>query len=80
MLFYHQAAQAGSKSQLQGSGFRAYTERNNATPVLLSAAKERKHLKRLVFASTSSVYDAGELYQPGLVRRNRFLARDTKLA
>ena len=59
-VVYHQAAQAGVRASW-GQGFRAYTERNiNATQVLLSAAKDAKHLKRLVFASTSSVYGDAE--------------------
>lgn len=59
-VVYHQAAQAGVRASW-GQGFRAYTERNiNATQVLLSAAKNAKHLKRLVFASTSSVYGDAE--------------------
>ena len=59
-VIYHQAAQAGVRASW-GSGFRAYTERNiNSTQVLLEAAKTAKHLKRLVFASTSSVYGNAE--------------------
>jgi len=59
-VVYHQAAQAGVRASW-GQGFRAYTERNiNATQVLLEAAKDAKHLKRLVFASTSSVYGDAE--------------------
>ena len=55
-VVYHQAAQAGVRASW-GQGFRAYTERNiSATQILLEAAKDAKHLKRLVFASTSSVY------------------------
>jgi nucleoside-diphosphate-sugar epimerase len=55
-VVYHQAAQAGVRASW-GEGFRAYTERNiNATQVLLEAAKDAKHLKRFVFASSSSVY------------------------
>ncbi len=57
---YHQAAQAGVRASW-GQSFRAYTERNiNATQVLLEAAKDAKHLQRLVFASTSSVYGDAE--------------------
>ena len=56
----HQAAQAGVRASW-GQGFRSYTERNiNATQVLLEAAKDSKYLKRLVFASTSSVYGDAE--------------------
>jgi nucleoside-diphosphate-sugar epimerase len=59
-VVYHQAAQAGVRASW-GSGFRAYTERNiNATQILLEAAKDAKHLQRLVFASTSSVYGNAE--------------------
>ena len=59
-IVYHQAAQAGVRASW-GQGFRTYTERNiNATQVLLEAAKDARHLKRLVFASTSSVYGDAE--------------------
>jgi nucleoside-diphosphate-sugar epimerase len=59
-IVYHQAAQAGVRASW-GQGFRTYTERNiNATQVLLEAAKDAEHLKRLVFASTSSVYGDAE--------------------
>ncbi|MBE9007316.1 NAD-dependent epimerase/dehydratase family protein [Fortiea sp. LEGE XX443] len=59
-IIYHQAAQAGVRASW-GQSFRAYTERNiNATQVLLEAAKNAKNLKRLVFASTSSVYGDAE--------------------
>ncbi|MFH7027726.1 MAG: NAD-dependent epimerase/dehydratase family protein [Heteroscytonema crispum UTEX LB 1556] len=59
-VVYHQAAQAGVRASW-GAGFRAYTERNiNATQILLEAAKDAKQLKRLVFASTSSVYGDAE--------------------
>lgn len=59
-VVYHQAAQAGVRASW-GGGFRAYTERNiNATQILLEAAKDAKDLKRLVFASTSSVYGNAE--------------------
>ncbi|MBD2778415.1 NAD-dependent epimerase/dehydratase family protein [Iningainema tapete] len=59
-VVYHQAAQAGVRASW-GKSFRAYTERNiNATQVLLEAAKDAKNLKRLVFASTSSVYGDAE--------------------
>jgi nucleoside-diphosphate-sugar epimerase len=57
---YHQAAQAGVRASW-GESFRLYTERNiNATQVILEAAKESKSLKRLVFASSSSVYGNAE--------------------
>ncbi|MBD2465139.1 GDP-mannose 4,6-dehydratase [Oscillatoria sp. FACHB-1407] len=59
-VIYHQAAQAGVRASW-GNGFRAYTERNiNATQIILEAAKDAKQLKRLVFASTSSVYGNAE--------------------
>ena len=59
-VVYHQAAQAGVRASW-GKGFRSYTERNiNATQVLLEAAKDSKYLKRLVFASSSSVYGDAE--------------------
>ena len=59
-VVYHQAAQAGVRNSW-GNGFRAYTERNiNATQVLLEAAKDAPHLKRLVFACSSSIYGDAE--------------------
>ena len=59
-VIYHQAAQAGVRASW-GQGFRNYTERNiSATQVLLEAAKDAGNLKRLVFASTSSVYGDAE--------------------
>ncbi len=59
-VVYHQGAQAGVRASW-GQAFRAYTERNiNATQVLLEAAKDAKNLKRLVFASSSSVYGDAE--------------------
>ncbi|WP_138505195.1 NAD-dependent epimerase/dehydratase family protein [Nostoc sp. PA-18-2419] len=59
-VVYHQAAQAGVRASW-GKGFGAYTERNiNATQILLEAAKDAKSLKRLVFASSSSVYGDAE--------------------
>jgi UDP-glucose 4-epimerase len=59
-IVYHQAAQAGVRASW-GKSFRAYTERNiNSTQVLLEAAKDAPKLKRLVFASTSSVYGDAE--------------------
>ena len=61
-VVYHQAAQAGVRASW-GGGFRDYTERNiNATQVMLEAAKEAPNLKRLVFASTSSVYGNAETF------------------
>ena len=59
-VVYHQAAQAGVRASW-GQGFRFYTERNiSATQALLEAAKDAKNLKRLVYASTSSVYGDAE--------------------
>ncbi|MBD1911037.1 MULTISPECIES: NAD-dependent epimerase/dehydratase family protein [unclassified Leptolyngbya] len=59
-VVYHQAAQAGVRASW-GEGFRLYTERNvNATQILLEAAKEAPNLKRIVFASSSSVYGDAE--------------------
>jgi nucleoside-diphosphate-sugar epimerase len=59
-VVYHQAAQAGVRASW-GKGFRSYTERNiSATQILLEAAKDAKSLKRLVFASTSSIYGDAE--------------------
>jgi len=59
-VVYHQAAQPGVRASW-GQSFRVYTEQNiNATQVLLEAAKDAKHLKRLVFASSSSVYGDAE--------------------
>ena len=59
-VVYHQAAQAGVRASW-GEGFRAYTERNiSSTQVILEAAKEAKNLKRLIYASTSSVYGDAE--------------------
>ncbi|MEG3435678.1 NAD-dependent epimerase/dehydratase family protein [Pannus brasiliensis CCIBt3594] len=59
-VIFHQAAQAGVRASW-GEGFRNYTERNiNATQIILEAAKETPSLKRMVFASTSSVYGNAE--------------------
>lgn len=59
-VVYHQAAQAGVRASW-GKGFRSYTERNiNVTQVMLEAAKDAPGLKRLVFASTSSIYGDAE--------------------
>ncbi|MBG1242199.1 NAD-dependent epimerase/dehydratase family protein [Nostoc sp. NZL] len=59
-VVYHQAAQAGVRASW-GKAFRGYTERNiNATQILLEAAKDATDLKRLVFASSSSVYGDAE--------------------
>lgn len=59
-VVYHQAAQAGVRASW-GKSFRFYTERNiSATQIMLEAAKDAKHLKRFVYASTSSVYGNAE--------------------
>ncbi|MGV2831723.1 GDP-mannose 4,6-dehydratase [Myxosarcina sp. GI1(2024)] len=59
-VVYHQAAQAGVRASW-GEGFRNYTERNiNATQVILEAAKQTPSLKRIVYASSSSVYGNAE--------------------
>ncbi|MGF1591201.1 MAG: NAD-dependent epimerase/dehydratase family protein [Pleurocapsa sp.] len=55
-VVYHQAAQAGVRASW-GAGFANYTDRNiNATQVILEAAKQVKSLKRIVYASSSSIY------------------------
>ncbi|MEL6494410.1 MAG: NAD-dependent epimerase/dehydratase family protein [Cyanobacteria bacterium J06623_7] len=55
-VVYHQAAQAGVRASW-GAGFRNYTEQNiNATQTILEAAKQTKSLKRIVYASSSSIY------------------------
>lgn len=59
-VIYHQAAQAGVRASW-GTSFRTYTERNiNATQIILEAAKDAKNLKRLIYASTSSIYGNAE--------------------
>ncbi len=61
-VVYHQAAQAGVRASW-GSGFHAYTERNiTATQILLEAARQAPGLRRLVYASTSSVYGDAERF------------------
>ena len=64
-VVYHQAAQAGVRSSW-GEGFRQYTARNiNATQVILEAAKQVESLKRIVYASSSSIYgDAATMPTP----------------
>ena len=55
-VVYHQAAQAGVRASW-GKDFHHYTERNiNATQVILEGAKQVKSLKRIVYASSSSIY------------------------
>ncbi len=59
-VVFHQAAQAGVRASW-GEGFRGYTAKNiNATQIILEAAKETKSLKRLVYASSSSIYGDAE--------------------
>ena len=59
-VVYHQAAQAGVRASW-GEGFKDYTARNiTATQIILEAAKATPTLKRLVYASTSSVYGDAE--------------------
>lgn len=61
-IVYHQAAQAGVRASW-GEGFRAYAERNiNATQIILEAAIDAPNLKRLVYASSSSVYGNAETF------------------
>ena len=55
-VVYHQAAQAGVRASW-GNDFHHYTERNiNATQIILEGAKQVKTLKRIVYASSSSIY------------------------
>ncbi len=61
-IIYHQAAQAGVRASW-GGGFFDYTERNiDATQIILEAAKDAPNLKRLVYASSSSVYGNAETF------------------
>jgi len=64
-VVYHQAAQAGVRASW-GKDFHHYTERNiNATQVILEGAKQVKLLKRIVYASSSSIYgDAATMPTP----------------
>ena len=55
-VVYHQAGQAGVRASW-GNNFYSYTERNiNATQTILEGAKQVKSLKRIVYASSSSIY------------------------
>lgn len=57
---YHQAAQAGVRASW-GRSFQSYTHSNiKATQMLLEACKGSLSLKRLVYASSSSVYGTAE--------------------
>ncbi len=59
---FHEAAQAGVRASW-GDDFRIYTDNNIlATQRLLEAAKESRALRKLVYASTSSVYGDAESY------------------
>ena len=59
-VVFHQAAQAGVRASW-GEGFTGYTTKNiNATQIILEAAKQTPSLKRLVYASSSSVYGDAE--------------------
>ncbi|MEM7553360.1 MAG: NAD-dependent epimerase/dehydratase family protein [Cyanobacteria bacterium P01_A01_bin.84] len=61
-VVYHQAAQAGVRASW-GQGFGSYTKRNlDSTQIILEAAKSAPNLKRLIYASSSSIYgDAATL-------------------
>ena len=55
-VVYHQAAQAGVRASW-GEGFTNYTAKNiNATQIILEGAKQVKSLKRIIYASSSSIY------------------------
>jgi len=59
---FHQAAQAGVRASW-GDDFRIYTDNNIlATQRLLEAAKGSRELRKLVYASSSSVYGDAESY------------------
>ncbi|RIL09776.1 MAG: UDP-glucose 4-epimerase [Proteobacteria bacterium] len=59
---YHQAAQAGVRASW-GKSFEGYTEHNiSATQRLLEGAKGKRNLKKIVYASSSSVYGNAERY------------------
>lgn len=61
-LIFHEAGQPGVRKSW-GNDFQIYTRENvQATQKLLEAAKESKTLKRLVYASSSSVYGNAERY------------------
>ncbi|MEV8195479.1 NAD-dependent epimerase/dehydratase family protein [Rhodococcus pyridinivorans] len=61
-VIFHQAGQPGVRKSW-GNDFLHYTEMNiNATQRLLEAARAAKNLKRLVYASSSSVYGDAETY------------------
>ncbi len=59
-VVFHQAAQAGVRASW-GEQFNQYTEKNlNATQIILEGAKQTNSLKRLVYASSSSIYGDAE--------------------
>jgi len=59
---FHEAAQAGVRASW-GDDFRIYTDNNIlATQRLLEAAKGSRELRKLVYASSSSVYGDAESY------------------
>ncbi|MFV9431963.1 NAD-dependent epimerase/dehydratase family protein [Rhodococcus aetherivorans] len=61
-VIFHQSGQPGVRKSW-GNDFLHYTEMNiNATQRLLEAARAAKNLKRLVYASSSSVYGDAETY------------------
>ncbi len=58
---FHQAAQAGVRASW-GSYFESYTHNNiRATQALLESALKHKQIKKIVFASSSSVYGNAEI-------------------
>lgn len=61
-LVFHQAAQAGVRTSW-GSYFSSYCDNNIlATQRLLEAAKSKSHIKKIVYASSSSIYGNAETF------------------
>lgn len=61
-LVFHQAAQAGVRASW-GSYFSSYCDNNIlATQRLLEAAKSKSHIKKIVYASSSSIYGNAETF------------------
>ena len=61
-VIFHQAAQAGVRASW-GGYFSSYCDNNIlATQKLLEAAKGRSHIKKIVYASSSSVYGNAESF------------------
>ena len=61
-VVFHQAAQAGVRASW-GSSFEPYCQHNIlATQRLLEHAKSQRHLKKIVYASSSSVYGDAETF------------------